>query len=310
MDHVAHAESGVGRAVESLASRSSVAVLDEALDRVSAIDFEIPNPFVNHAPMACEALATLHLDSEIGDWVKRYETSMRRAVLPATPSWQRDFDWRGLLGDYRLLPQWMGYFAQAIDNEGWRAVVELWVPRLIPGLVSALFHGVIRTSHAVRAIEVSDTEARRAELARALGNWAAWFAPGEPVDESAGLDDPQPMALLAAATGARHYVAKPTIFYLHGITGAMAVHLLADHLSPLDARAAVTQLQAEHRSLYRGAIPKAEGEEARWNDNTIVAASRCYDAHQIKLVEACHRGFQLNGDQGFSRAAETVTSSH
>lgn len=309
MDHVAHAKSGVGGTAESRASGSSVAVLDEALDRVSALDFEIPNPFVNHAPMACEALATLNLDSEIGDWVERYETSMGQALLPATPSWQRDFDWRDLLGDYRLLPQWMGYFAQAIDNEGWRAVVELWVPRLMPGLVSALFHGVIRTSHAVRAMEVADTEARRGELARAIGNWAVWFAPGEPVDEGAGLDDPQPMALLAAATGARYYVAEPTIFNLHGVTGAMAVHLLANHLSPPDSRAAVTQLQAEHRSLYRGAIPKAEDEEARWNDQTVVAASRSYDAHQIKLVEARHRGFQLTGDQGFSRAAETVTSS-
>jgi hypothetical protein len=309
MDYLAHAESGVGGAVETRASMSSVAVLDKALDRVSALDFEILNPFVNHAPMACEALATLNLDSEIDNWVRRYETSMRRAVLPATPSWQRDFDWKDLLGDYRLLPEWMGYFAQVIKNEGWRAVVELWVPRLMPGLVSALFHGVIRTSHAVRATEVADTEARRAELARALGNWAVWFAPGEPVDESAGLDDPQPIALLSAATGARYYVAEPNIFNLHGVTGAMAVHLLAGHLSPPDAWAGITQLQAEHRSLYRGALPKAEDEEARWNDQTVVTASRSYDAHQIKLVEACHRGFESTGDQGFSRAAETVTSS-
>ena len=258
MDYVAHRENGIGRAVESPVSRSSIAVLDNALERVSALDFEIPNPFVNHAPMACEALATLNLDSEIGDWVERYESSMRQAVPPATPSWQNGFDWKNLLGDYRLLPEWMGYFGEAIDDEGWRAVVELWVPRLMPGLVSALFHGVIRTSHAVRAIEVSDTRARRAELARALGNWAVWFAPGEPVDESAGFDDPQPMALQAAATGTRYYVAEPTIFYLHGVTGAMAVHLLAGHLSPLDARAAVTQLQAEHRSLYQGGTPKAE----------------------------------------------------
>ena len=39
--------------------QTSVAVLDSALDRVSALDFEIPNPFVTHAPMACEALVAL-----------------------------------------------------------------------------------------------------------------------------------------------------------------------------------------------------------------------------------------------------------
>src|SRR5580700_4511885 len=130
MDYIAHAESSIGGAVESRASRSSVAVLDEALDRVSALDFEIPNPFVNHAPMACEALAALSLDSLIEDWVERYESSMRRAVLPVRPSWRGDFDWKEGFGDHRLLPEWMGYFGRDIDADGWRVVVEKWVPRL------------------------------------------------------------------------------------------------------------------------------------------------------------------------------------
>jgi hypothetical protein len=131
---------------------SSVAILDDALDRVSALDFEVPNPFVNHAPMACEALAAMNLDSLIEDWVEQFETSMREAVRPVTPNWHGDFDWKAHFGDYRLLPEWMGYFGGAIDNEGWRVVVERWVPRLMPDLAAALFHGVIRTSHAVRAI--------------------------------------------------------------------------------------------------------------------------------------------------------------
>lgn len=294
---------------ESGASRSSTAVLDEALVRVSALDFEVPNPFVNHAPMACEALSALGLDSAIESWVKRYETSMGQAVPPVTPRWELGFNWKELLGDHRLLSEWMGYFGHAIDNEGWSAVIDVWVPRLMPGLVAALFHGVIRTSHAVRAIEVADTVPRRAELARALGNWAVWFGPGEPADESVESDEPQSIALQAAAAGARCYVADPNIVNLHGVTGAMAVHLLAGHLSPPHARAGVAQLQAEHRSLYRGVTPWAEGGEGHWNDQTVRAASRSYDAHQIKLVEACFRGFQLTGDPGFSRAAETVTSS-
>jgi hypothetical protein len=308
MDHVAHLETGARESVESHGSGSSVAALDDALERVSALGFEIPNPFVNHAPMACEALSALSLHSAIGDWVGRYESNMRRAVPPVTPSWQRGFDWKEFLGDYRLLHEWMGYFAQAIDDEGWSATVAVWVPRLMPGLVAALFHGVIRTSHAVRAIEEADTESRRAELARALGNWAVWFAPGEPVDEDAEFDDPQPVALLAAAEAARCYVADPNIFNLHGVTGAMAVHLLAGHLSEADARLAVTQLRAEHRSLYEGVTPVAEAGEGRWNDETVVAASTSYDSHQIKLVEACRRGFLLNGESGFLRAAATVTS--
>jgi len=289
---------------------SPVVVLDNALDRVSALDFKIPNPFVNHAPMAVEALAALGQQSVISDWVAHYETAMGRAVSPVTPNWARGFDWKDLLGDYRLLPEWMGYFRQAIDGEGWREVIALWVPRLMPGLVAALFHGVIRTSHAVRAIEVADTDARRAELARALGNWATWFAPGQPIDAAyVRFADPQESAVHAAAHGARCYAVAPTIFNLHGVTGAMAVHLLAAHLSPSDAQMAVVQLHAEHRSLYQDVNPPSDRNEETWDDRTVAKASESYDAHQIKLVEACRRGFALTGEPGFSQAAKLVTSS-
>ena len=120
--------------------------------------------------MAVEALSTLGFDSAIDDWVERFETTMHRALEPVPPEWRQDFRWQDLLGDHRLLPEWMGYFERAIDEDGWRDVVQTWVPRLMPGLVAALFHGVIRTSHAVRALDVADSTARRAELARALGN--------------------------------------------------------------------------------------------------------------------------------------------
>jgi hypothetical protein len=297
-----------GRSEDTARLASSVAILDDALDRVSALDFEIPNPFVNHAPMACEALAALGLDSLIEHWVEQFEISMHKAVQPVTPNWYGDFGWKDLFGDYRLLPEWTGYFERAIDEEGWRVVVEEWVPRLMPGLAAALFHGVIRTSHAVRAIEVADTRARRAELARALGNWAVWFSSGEPTGESSEFEDPGLAVLRAAAVGAGSYVSEPNIFNLHGITGAMAVHLLSGHLSPADARAAVAQLRAEHRSLYRDVVSEASGGETCWDEAIVVVASSSYDSHQIKLVEACLRAFQITADAAFLLAAEVVTS--
>ena len=106
----------VSGGVESRTLRSSVAILDDALDRVSALDFKIPNPFVNHAPMAVEALAALGLDSLIDDWVEGYEPFIGKAVPPIAPCWGSDFDWRDFLGDYRRISEWMGYFGQAIDG--------------------------------------------------------------------------------------------------------------------------------------------------------------------------------------------------
>jgi hypothetical protein len=283
--------------------------LDEAFDRVSALDFEIPNPYVNHGPMACEALTTLGFDFELPEWVEHFETAMHRAIEPVTPTWGHELPWRDLLGDYRLLPEWMGFFERTIDDDGWADVVRTWVPRLMPGLVSALFHGVIRTSHAVRAIEAEDTRSRRAELARALGNWAVWFGAGQPVDENLVTGDPAAQTVEAAARGASYYVSEPSIFALHGVTGAMAVHLLSGHVESEHAGAAVAQLEAEHRALYRGITPTTVDDAmGEWDLRVVDKAVDSFDPHQVKLVEACRRGLDLTGDPRFAAAARVVTS--
>jgi hypothetical protein len=286
----------------------TTSTLDRALDRVSALDYGSSRPFVNHGPMACEALATLGFGDSIDDWVHRFESSMEEAMLPVFGEWSPPPEWRDALGDPRLLSQWMGYFERAIGDDGWSSVVSSWVPRLMPGLVAALFHGVIRTSHAVRAIEAVDTRARRAELARALASWATWTGPGESADDARVDAHPPYAAAMAAAHGARCYVAAPTIFHLHGVTGAMAVELLAGHLTEAQGAGAVSQLRAEHAALFGGVAPwSGDGGAERWDDGVELAASHSYDSHQIKLVEACRRGLATTGDPAFVAAAATVT---
>jgi Questin oxidase-like len=283
-------------------------VLDRAFDHVSALEFAPPVRFVNHGPMACEALSTLGFDQVIDGWVKRIEDSLVEAPGPAEPTWHGEFDWSSQLGDSRLLPEWLGYFGRAIAAEGWRSVVATWVPRLMPGLNGALFHGVIRTSHAVRAIDASESSSRRAELTRALANWATWSRPGEAIDRNGSTEDPGLAAAEAGAEGARYFVAAPNILYLHGVTGAMAVQLLADHIGPVDGDAAVAQLRADHRALYRDATPAPPGEDAEWLQGFGARASTSGDPHQVKLVEACRRGFELTGAGVFVTAADTVTT--
>jgi hypothetical protein len=291
--------------------------LDDAFDRVSALDFAVPNPFVNHGPMACEALVALGREGELDAWVRGFESSMGEAVRPVDPAWPSDFDWAAHLGQPHLLPEWMGWFGRSIGDDGWRSVVEVWVPRLAPGLAAALFHGVIRTAHSVRTIDALDTPSRRAELARALGNWAVWFAPGHPpLDPPAG--DPGRTAARAAADGAGCYVEAPNIFFLHGVTGAMAVHLLLGHLSPSDGAAAVGHLLAEHDALYAehraldardiagSGGPGAPGDEVEWT-GTVEPAAASHDPHQVKLVEACRRGNSVEADGRFLHAARVVT---
>lgn len=120
------------------------------------------------------------------------------------------------------------------------------------------------------------------------------------------------MALVrAAADGARRYLARPDIFHLHGVTGAMAVEILAAHIPATDGAAALAHVHAEHAALYAATEPVTQPHPASPPGSELaVAAVRSLDPHQVKLVEACQRGHAANGDPAFAAAAETVTGLH
>jgi hypothetical protein len=279
--------------------------LDEAYERIAAASFERANGFVNHGAMACEALAMLDCAGDIDSWARRFAQADGARVAPVASA---DFEWRPALGAYDRLPEWIGYFARAIDDEGWQAVVETWAPRLMPGLRTALFHGAIRTAHAVRAIDAVDTPPRRGELARALGYWAARYHAGQAAGPQGPADDPRAAVVRAAADGARYYLARPNIVHLHGVTGAMAVEILIGHIPATEATAALAQVHAEHAALYAGVEPVDEPHPVGPPGGELTAAAvRSLDPHQVKLVEACRRGLAANGDPAFAAAAETVT---
>jgi hypothetical protein len=283
----------------------TTSALDEAYERMAAAGFELPNGFVNHGAMACEALAVLGRADDIDGWARRFARAGGVPVGPVAPA---AFEWRQALGDYRRLPEWIGYFTRAIGDDGWPAVVGTWVPRLMPALRVALFHGAIRTAHAVRAIDAADTPPRRAELARALGYWAARYQAGPPASPQAPADDLRMAVIQAAADGARGYLARPDIFRLHGVTGAMAVEILVAHIPAADGAAALARVHAEHAALYPAAGPVPDPRPERPEDGELTAAAvRSLDPHQVKLVEACQRGHAATGDPVFAAAAETVT---
>ena len=296
----------IGRSRRTTLSDTTPA-LDEAFERMAAASFELPNGFVNHGAMACEALAVLNCTDDIDSWARRFARAGGASVDPVVPA---GFEWRQALGDYHRLPEWIGYFTQAIDDDGWPAVVAAWVPRLMPALRTALFHGAIRTAHAVRAVDAVDTPPRRGELARALGYWAARYRAGQPRPlPHAG--DLRMAVVRAAADGARRYLARPDIFHLHGVTGAMAVEMLAAHIPATDGAAALAHVLAEHAALYAATEPVTQPHPAsRRGSELAVAAVRSLDPHQVKLVEACRRGHAATGDPAFAAAAETVTGLH
>jgi hypothetical protein len=242
----------LGRSSEEDDMSDATPALDEAFERRAAASFELPNGFVNHGAMACEALAMLGCTEDIDSWARRFARAGGASVEPVVPA---GFEWRQALGDYRRLPEWIGYFTQAIAGDGWPAVVATWVPRLLPALSTALFHGAIRTAHAVRAIDAVDTPPRRGELARALGYWAARYRGGQPAGPLPPAGDVRMALVRAAAGGASRYLPRPDIFHLHGVTGAMAAEIL-DVGGDQALAQVVAILNAHHqdrgRTPYRG----------------------------------------------------------
>lgn len=281
--------------------------LDEAYERMSE-GFELPNGFVNHGPMACEALAALGCDQAIDCWARRFARA-GLAVTPRSPTPGHAFDWPAALGDYGRLPDWIGFLEQEIDRDGWATVVARWVPRLLSGLDVALFHGAIRTAHAVRAISTAETAPRRAELARSVAYWAARFRPAAPPEVGAG--EAPPAAAMQATGAAAYYVAEPNIFNLHGVTGAMAVDLLGAHLADRDRTTGLRQLQADLARMHRDAVLPADPDPAPDGRPDFAklaeAAAASRDPHQVKLVEACRRALTATGQPVFATAALTVS---
>jgi hypothetical protein len=282
-------------------------ILDDAYERMAGTDFELPNGFVNHGPMACEALVTLGREEQIEGWARWSVDAVGTAPEAVEPNTRSPFDWKAELGAYERLPEWLGFYQNLVEDSPWTSVVEVWVPRLMPGLATVLYHGAIRTAHAVRAVSAADTEPRRAELARSLAYWSARFSPGEAVAADEDSEDIHGGVMESAADGASRYATRRSIFNLHGVTGAMAVDILLDHISPAAATGALRQLRAEHAAMYRGVVASIPATDLIWNDEWIDSAAQSRDAHQVKLVEACRRGFDVSGDRRFPMAAEVVS---
>jgi hypothetical protein len=155
-------------------------VLDESLARLARTGPEYRGGLSNHGPMAAEALVHLGHADEVEHWVDGYLRQLDEAPRPSDRI--TDDTWREALGDRKRVADWTAYLSSQLADEPWRDVLARWWPRLIPGVAAAATHGVIRTSHAARALDASPSPERARELAQALGYWAATYEelPGTP----------------------------------------------------------------------------------------------------------------------------------
>ncbi len=158
-------------------------VMDEALDLLEDAGPEYGPGFSNHGPMAAEALLALGRGDAVIPWVKAYRERLPGNPKPGLPVFSGY--WFEALGSIGRYADWVACFEEELRGEDWCTVLNMWVPRLLPGMVGAAWHGAIRTGHAVRSLTREESPGKIRELARALAYWAARYQslPGFPMPE-------------------------------------------------------------------------------------------------------------------------------
>ena len=146
---------------------------DSLLDRLHTCAPNLDNGNFNHLPMVIEALHALGLGHRAPVWIAAEESRFLPVSEPIEPV--RPDTPAAALGQRTRFADWVIYFADAIEAQGWTPVLDRWARRLAPGYITAAVHGPIRTAHAVRALRRADTLSRRTELAHALAAWASMY---------------------------------------------------------------------------------------------------------------------------------------
>jgi hypothetical protein len=311
------------------------ATVGAAMDRLTGIGFEHGPSFVNHAPMAAEALASLGLCDGVPQWLERNLRTRRYHDVPAarwTLSPDDEGDWRAALGDFNRVADWSAMFERLLADRPWRHVLADWWPRLLPGVSGALTHGVIRTAHATRALAVTgtDEEPLRRELARGLGYWAArysWTVTSEPSNaapenEQDQWDEGQVRSTVQEKLNA--VVADAADFYtrhcgryaiplVHAVTAPAAIQLMCEYL-PVDQQqpsyAAAKRCSSQIRAYFGTAEPTAAKASFLVDIlspiQLIADAAALGDEHAIKITEVALRHNATLPDDRLLLAARTA----
>lgn len=119
---------------------------DEALEQLMGFGPSYGGGLSNHGPMALESLATLNLAEHFQTYVDRVSPTLEPTDDP-----------------YRAAAVWQNQLLQAL-------------PSLVASAGAQAGHGLLRTAHAVRALERADTDVRRRELTAAIQYWGTGSA--------------------------------------------------------------------------------------------------------------------------------------
>ncbi len=121
----------------------------------------------SHLPMALVALDRLGAAPErIAAFAARYRRKLPPLAAPAGVITEETTG--RFLGRPETLGSWVVFFKEAVARDGAEGTTRLWTRRLLPGVGSYAFHGLIRLAYALDG-------GSEAELVHALAHWAAGY---------------------------------------------------------------------------------------------------------------------------------------
>lgn len=193
---------------------------------------EFPVDLANHLPMVLEAMGRLGASpARLEDYAEHY-TRAHAVPFPPPPvapigkaTWLDALGHRARESDLRL------FFEGIVGEMGGPAAVRRYVPELSAGVAASATHGLMRLAYAL--LRKDD-----AEVAAALGYWAATYLAyeGIPKDRIAHVTDPVAHLAAMAAEPALHNMEAPTHLLWKWIEAMGTVPAFQDRLGQIVAR--------------------------------------------------------------------------
>lgn len=232
--------------------------VNDALERLDDLGYERgpePEGFVAHGTMCSETLAVLGYADRIPGYVDGYRKGLAHHDRPEPWFAVSEDDWRDALGDFSRAGDWEVFFRRELAAADWQEVLVRWWPRLVPGIVAGLTHGLIRTAHAVRSLGATPqpSQGQLTELARGLAYWAArWtLLPGH-VRFQGQRTLGQAMAALPRdeMTGSRFRGGKGASDDTSTLAGYPGYHEALRSLRPYQTQALLSEMTAGFAGVY------------------------------------------------------------